>query len=85
MAAIEKLSAVDPGSYVFRLSISAEEQDSVMGGGKLTIREFARRMDALLELLNSTADALAATWDTREEAVRIEEAWNGGGFEPPIQ
>ena len=54
-------------------------------GCKLTIREFARRMDALLELLDSTADALAATWDTREEAARIEATWNGGGFEPPIQ
>jgi hypothetical protein len=42
-------------------------------------------MDALLELLDSTADALAATWDTREEEARIEAAWNGGGSEPPIQ
>ena len=81
---IEELSAVDPGWYVFRLPVRAEGQDSVVGGGNLTIREFARRMDSLLELLDSTADALAATWDTREEAERIEAAWNRG-VEPPIQ
>jgi hypothetical protein len=66
-AVIEELNAVDPGSYVFRLPVSAEGQDAVPGGGKLTIREFARRMDALLELLDSTADALAATWDSQGE------------------
>lgn len=42
-------------------------------------------MDALLELLDSTADALAAEWDMRSEAAAIEADWNGGGFEPPVQ
>jgi hypothetical protein len=84
-AVVEQLSAVDPGSCVFRLPVSTELQDAVPGGGKSSIREFARRMDALLELLDSIADALAATWDTREEAARIEVVWNGGGVEPPIQ
>ena len=31
------------------------------------ILRFAKRLDALLELLESTADALAATWDRRSE------------------
>jgi hypothetical protein len=84
-AVIEQLNSVDPGSYIFGLPVSAKEQDSVAGGGRLTIREFARQLDALVKLLNSTADALAATWDTREEAARIEAAWSGSGFEPPIQ
>ena len=81
---VEELNSVDPGSYVFRLPVSAEGQDA-SSGDKPTIGEFAGRMDALLELLDSTADALAATWDTREEEARIEAAWNGGGSEPPIQ
>src|ERR1035437_26426 len=58
-AVVDGLTAVDPGSYVFRLPVSAEWQDSAPSRAKLTIREFARRMDALLELLDSTADALA--------------------------
>ena len=82
---VEELNSVDPGSYVFRLPVSAEGQDASSGRDKPTFGEFAGRMDALLELLDSTADALAATWDTREEEARIEAAWNGGGLEPPIQ
>ena len=84
-AVVEELNSVDPGSYVFRLPVSAEGQDAPSRSGKPTIGEFAGRIDALLGLLDSTADALAATWDTREEAARIEAAWNDCGFEPPIQ
>ena len=68
-AIIEELSAVDPGSYVFRLPVRAKGQNPVPGRVKPTIREFARRMDALLGLLDSTADALAATWDTQGEPI----------------
>jgi hypothetical protein len=81
-AVVEKLNVVDPGSYIFRLPVSAEGQDSVPDQVKLTIREFGRKMDALLELLDSTADALAATWDAIGER---EEFAAGNGFEPPIQ
>jgi hypothetical protein len=83
-AIIEELNSVDPGSYVFRLPVSAEGQDSAPDQVKLTIRDFARRMDALLELLDSTADALAAEWDLRSEAA-IEADRDDGGFEPTIQ
>ena len=83
-AVIEELNAVDPGSYVFRLPVSAEADDSLTGRAKLTIREFGRKMDALLELLDSTADALAAEWDLRSDAP-TEANGNGGGFEPTIQ
>ncbi|MGA2770763.1 MAG: hypothetical protein ABSG26_08110 [Bryobacteraceae bacterium] len=67
-AVIEELNAVDPGSCVFRLPLRAEGQDSAPCQVKLTIREFARRMDALLALLDSTADALAAEWDMHTES-----------------
>src|ERR1017187_6720067 len=83
-AVIEDLNAVDPGSYVFRLPVSTEGQDSVSGQVNLTIREFGRKMDALLELLDSTADALGAEWDLRSEGPS-EANGNGGGFEPTIQ
>jgi hypothetical protein len=46
---------------------------------------FAKRMDALLELLDVTADALAATWDQRSEVSPAEEAFlTAGDFEPTI-
>jgi hypothetical protein len=83
--AIEELNAVDPGSYVFRFPVKAESKDSASGRGNLTIREFARRMDALLELLDSTADALAAEWDLRSDGTGIEDGWSDGDFEPTIQ
>ena len=83
-AVIEELNAVDPGSYVFRLPVRAQGQDSAPGRVKVTMLEFARRMDALLELLDSTADALAAEWDMRSEGP-TEANGSGGGFEPPIR
>ena len=84
-AFIEELNAVDPGSYVFRLPVGAEDQDSAPGRANLTIRDFARRMDALLEFLDSTADALAATWDMQPGAAALEAEPHGGSdFEPTI-
>jgi len=67
------------GSDVFRLPVGAQAKDSVPGRINLAIRDFARRMDALLELWNSTADALAAEWDLRSDS------GNGSGFEPTIR
>jgi hypothetical protein len=84
-AVLEGLNAVDPGLYVFRLPVTAEGQDSVSGRTKPTIREFARRMDALLELLDSTADALAAVWDMHSETTAQETDLHGGSdFDPTI-
>jgi hypothetical protein len=56
----EEVNSVDPGSYIFRSPVSANEQ---------SVRAFARKMDAVLELLDATADALAAEWDMRSEAL----------------
>ena len=77
-AVIDELNAVDPGSYVFRLPVMAEAEDFVPGQVKLTIHDFVRRADALLELLDSTADALAAEWDTREEGGEFGDGGTGG-------
>ena len=83
-AVVEEVNSVDPGSYVFRLPVSAEADDSLTGRAKLTIREFGRKMDALLELLDSTADALAEEWDMQEEGPESA-GGEGKGFEPTIQ
>jgi len=46
---------------------------------------FARKLDALLDLLDVTADALAATWDQKEETMAAE-MWGGNGdVKPTIQ
>ena len=50
----------------------------------LDIFKFATRLDALLELLNSTADGLAATWDMQKEPKAGGE-FDGGDLKPTIQ
>ena len=81
-AVIEDVNSVDPGPYAFRYPVYTEGQGSVPGYFTFNVREFARRMDALVELLASTADALAATWDSRgDQAGDVV----GDGFQPTIQ
>jgi hypothetical protein len=78
-AVVEGLNAVDPGQYVFRIPGQTEAK------GAFDVRGFPTMMDALLELLDSTADALAAEWDQRSGTVALEADGQGGGFEPTIQ
>ena len=75
-AVIEELNAVDPGSYAFRHPIGQRYSG---------VQEFAGKMDALVELLDSIADALAAEWDMRSGGAAIDDDWNGSGSEPTIQ
>jgi hypothetical protein len=69
--AIDKVNSVDPGSYVFISPINIEAQ------GLSSVREFARKMNALLDLLDATADALAAEWDIRARSANEVEPLNG--------
>jgi hypothetical protein len=71
-AVIEELNSVDPGSHAFRYPVNTEGQGSVPSHLPFSVREFARRMDALLDLLDGTADALAATWDMHVEGLALE-------------
>ena len=80
-AVIEESNSVDPGSYVFRLPVVTSG-----AGAPSSIREYARRMDVLLVLLNDTADALAATCDMRNEpSVPDNELDDGDNFQLTIQ
>jgi hypothetical protein len=76
-AFIDDVSSVDPGLYTFRWPINPREQSAV--------HEFGQKMDAVIGLLESTADALAAEWDMRSEVGEIEDDLAGGGFEPTVQ
>jgi hypothetical protein len=83
---VEDVNSVDPGPYLFRYPASTEALDSVENTSTFSVREFGRRMDALLELLDSTANALAATWDTHAEAAALDAAlYAGKDIEPTIQ
>jgi len=84
-AVIENIRSVDSGSYAFRLPVTAEALGSVPREATFNVREFATTMDGLLELLDSTADALAAEWDLRSDATAMGVEANGSGFEPTIQ
>ena len=65
---------------------ASKAPDSVRGNSTFDAREFGRRIDALLDLLDSTADALAATWDTQSEAAALYAAlYVGKDIEPTIQ
>ena len=46
----------------------------------------AKRVDALIDLLSATADALAATWDLKAEGISVQlDPEAGEDFEPTIQ
>jgi hypothetical protein len=47
--------------------------------------QFVRKLDGLLDLLDSTADALAATWDMQRDGISAEELLAGDDFKPTIQ
>lgn len=73
-AVVESVNSVDPGSYAFRLTATK---------GVFDVRGFAARMDALLALLDATADALAAEWDSRND---VADAMGEAGFmDGPVQ
>lgn len=83
-AIIEEINSLDPG-YAFRCPGKTEGPGSVPGQLAFSVREFARRMDAILGLLDSTADALAATWDMQNgTAVPEADLHAGNDFEPTI-
>jgi hypothetical protein len=76
-AAIEEVNAVDPGFHTFRCPADPHSASSV--------REFVKKADAVIGLLSSSADALAAEWDLQSGEGGSDAGCSGGGFEPTIQ
>jgi hypothetical protein len=86
MAAVEEVNAIDPSFHAFRLPVSTAAPRPGQGDVRRAVREFTDRADALIDLLASTADALAATWDLqRETAVPGVDLDHRDDFEPTIQ
>jgi hypothetical protein len=85
-AVIGELELVDPGSPAFRYPVNTEGQGSVPSHLTFSVLEVAAKMDAVLELLDSTTDALAATWDMQVDGLALEVGPDDGSdFGPTIQ
>jgi len=73
---IEEMNGIDTG----------HPMSTAPGDPATILPAFVRRLDALLDLLDSTADALAAQCDLQSEAVVVGmDGKDDGGFEPTIQ
>lgn len=83
-ALINEIECFDP---VARSSRSSTSPDSVAQYYRtFDVVQFSTKLDALLDLLDSTADALAATWDQRADAIAGDAESDGGNdFKPTIQ
>ena len=85
-AVIDNINSVDPGPQPFRYPANAEARaDSVPSTSTFNVREFAQTMDALLALLDSTSDALAATWDQQSQAALKAALDDFNDIKPTIQ
>src|ERR1039457_4292184 len=84
-AVVNELEALDPVSIAVHSGSRAHDDGSVPHQLQPpTVVQFAKNLDRLLELLDSTADALAAEWELRSEAP-TDANGKGDGFEPIIQ
>ena len=88
-AVINELEALDPVSIAVQSGSRARHDGSVPHQLQPpNVVRFAKRLDFLLTLLDVTADALAAEWDTREESVEFgdgEPGDDGAGGRTTIQ
>jgi hypothetical protein len=69
-AVIEEANGIDAPFQAFRCPDDSERPEAV----KSTVLDFVHRLDALLELLERTADGLAAEWDLRSEGFGSDDA-----------
>ena len=84
VALVNEVESFDPVTRAIR-SARAENPNSVSQYYRtFNVVEFAKKMDGLLDLLDVTADALAATWDELAEVSGEEKFHAGGDIKPTI-
>ncbi len=83
-AVVNELEALDPVSIAVHSGSRARDGSVPPQLQPPKVVEFAKKLDSLLDLLDSTADSLAAEWDLRSGGAAIEPDLDGGGFEPTI-
>ena len=79
---LNEIESLDPVSCAVHFASGRDHGSAAQSFQKVSAVQFARKVDALLELLDVTADALAAMWDQRAEAAADEGF--GGDFGPTI-
>jgi hypothetical protein len=79
---VNEIESLDPVSCAVHSATGRDRGSAAQTFQKINAVQFARRLDALLELLDVTADVLAATWNQRSEAAV--EGRFGGDFGPTI-
>jgi hypothetical protein len=83
-ALVSELEELDPVSIAVQSGNRARDGSVPHQLQPPNVVRFAKQLDFLLDLLDVTADALAAEWDLRSKAPS-EANGNDGGFEPTIQ
>jgi hypothetical protein len=76
-ALVSELEALDPVSCAVHSGSRGRDGSVPHQLQPTNVVQFAKKLDALLDLLDATADALAATWDQQAE-VSSEESFHAG-------
>ena len=86
-AIISEIDRVDLESFALRYPANLDITGTAQHGSlNFSLRDFAKQTDAVLDLLDGTADAIVATKDLQNGVVSLDANRNGGGgFEPVIQ
>jgi hypothetical protein len=85
-ALVNEVEIFDPVPRAIRHSRTGDPHSISQYFRTFDIFQFAKSLDALLELLDSTADALAAEWDRRvKAAAAFAELGGGDDFKATIQ
>jgi hypothetical protein len=83
-AVVSELAALAPVSIAVHSGSRARDGSVPYQLHPPNVVQFAKNLDCLLDLLDSTTDALAAEWAMRSE-VTTEGSGSDGGFGPTIQ
>ena len=75
-AVVNEVEALDPVTQAIRSSSAGGKGSVSQYYRTFNVVQFAKRMDALFDLLDVTADALAATWDQQAKEMTAE-IWDG--------
>ena len=81
---INDIESLDPVSCAVRLAGSREPRSAAQRFESINVTEFAKKVDALLELLDVTADALAANRDQQADAEFDGGLKGGNDFGPTV-